>query len=121
MFNFIKKKKDPNILEIKYNLSSGIPFKWEWEVEDQTICNLVKCTSHGEQSKEPICGGKVETTYFFQGLKSGTTKIIFKCINFADNVVSEIDEYTVTVDQKLKIKLTSKENIKGITNYNEWK
>lgn len=108
MFKFLK-KKDSNLLEIKYNMSSGIPFKWEWEVEDQTICNLVKCTSHGERAKEPICGGKVETTYFFQGFKPGTTKIIFKCINIADNYLSKIDEYTVTVEKNLKIKLVSKE------------
>ncbi len=111
MFNFFK-KKDPNLLEIKYSISSGIPFKWEWEIEDQTICNLVKCTSHGEQTKKLICGGKVETTYFFKGFKPGTTKIIFKYINFADNYVSKIDEYTVIVNQNFKISLVSKEEKK---------
>ena len=109
MFSFFKRKKDPTILEIKYNTSSGIPFKWEWEVEDKTICSLVKCSSKGEKTKDPICGGKVETTYYFKGLKQGTTKIIFKYMNIADNYLSETNEYTVTVDQNLKVKLISKE------------
>ncbi len=108
LFNKKDKKKD-NLLEIKYNLSSGIPFRWEFEIENSKVCDFVKRESNAEKTKEPICGGNVETNYYFKGLKKGKTTIIFKCINFADNYLSEIHEYKVMVDDNLNISLISKE------------
>ncbi len=108
MFIFNRKKKE-NLFEIKYEMSSGIPFKWEHEIEDKEICEFVKKEVTGEKTKEPICGGPIEITYYFKGLKEGTTKIIFKYINFADNYVSEINEYQISVDKELIITLISKE------------
>lgn len=111
MFNLWKKekKKNQNILEIKYDISSGIPFRWEYEIENKKICELTKSTAKGEKTKEPICGGNVETTYFFKGLKRGITIIRFKLINIGDGYISKIDEYKIEVDENLKINLISKE------------
>ena len=113
MINIFKKKdknkkENSNFLEIKYDLSSGIPFRWEYEIENNKICEFVKSESKGEETKEPICGGNVETKYYFKGIKPGKTKIIFKCINFADNYQSKTDEYKVLVDDNLNITLISK-------------
>lgn len=91
-----KKKKN---LEITYDISAGIPFRWEYEIEDTTICEFVESKSICEKAKEPICGGKVEISYIFRGLKSGKTRIIFKLINFADNYLSRVDEYNIKVDK----------------------
>ena len=93
-----KKKKSKN-LEIVYDINAGIPFRWEYEIEDNTICEFVESKSVGEKAKEPICGGKVEISYIFRGLKSGKTRINFKLINFADNYLSRIDEYNIKVDK----------------------
>ena len=98
------------LLEIKYENSSGIPFRWEYEIENKEICEFVKFKKQGEKTKRPICGGSIEKTYYFKGIKEGTTKIIFKHINFADNYLSEINEYTIEVDSKLNISILSKEN-----------
>lgn len=104
-----KEKEESNVLIIKKDISSGIPFRWEFEIENKDICEYIKKESKGEKTKEPLCGGKIETIYCFKGIKEGTTKIIFKYKNFADNYISQIEEYKVVVDNQLKIKIDSKE------------
>ena len=45
MLNLFKKKNIENnskLLEIKYTISSGIPFKWEYEIENKQICEYIK-------------------------------------------------------------------------------
>ena len=109
MIKLFKKKENKNLLDITYNESSGIPFKWEYEIEDNTICEFAKTISKVEKTKEPICGGKVDTHFLFKGLKQGTTKIIFKYVNFADNYLSEINTYTIEVKEDLKPIIINKE------------
>ena len=36
------KKTNSKLIEIKYEISSGIPFKWEYEIENNKICEFVK-------------------------------------------------------------------------------
>ena len=113
MLNLFKKKNIENnskLLEIKYNLSSGIPFKWEYKIENNEICEFIKCESKGEKTKEPICGGNVETSYYFKGIKKGKTSILFKCINYADNYQIKTDEYKILVDESLNIIISSKKS-----------
>lgn len=109
---FIKKKS--NKLEIVYDISSGIPFRWEYEIKDNSVCEFVKVKSKGEKKRKPICGGNVQNTYIFRGLKSGKTKIIFKLINIADNNISEVDEYNIEVDDDNNTILLSKEHKRNI-------
>ena len=111
MLSLFKKKNIENnskLLEIKYNLSSGIPFKWEYKIENNEICEFIKCESKGEKTKEPICGGNVETSYYFKGIRKGKTSIFFKCRNFVDNYQTKIDEYKILVDDNLNITIKSK-------------
>ena len=115
MLNIFKKKEqnkktNSKLIEIKYEISSGIPFKWEYEIENNKICEFVKKESKAEKTKVPICGGNVEKIYYFKGLKKGNTTIFFKCINFADNYQSAIDEYKVNVDDNLNINIISKKS-----------
>ena len=54
MLNLFKKKNIENnskLLEIKYSLSSGIPFKWEYEIKNNKICEFIKSESKGEKTK----------------------------------------------------------------------
>ena len=59
MGEIMSKKK----LEIVYNINAGIPFKWEYEIKDNSICELANIKSKGEKTKEPICGGNIENIY----------------------------------------------------------
>ena len=105
MLNLFKKKNIENnskLLEIKYSLSSGIPFKWEYEIKNNKICEFIK--------SESICGGNVETSYYFKGIKKGKTSILFKCINYADNYQIKTDEYKILVDESLNIIISSKKS-----------
>jgi len=117
MFSLFKKKKketknDSNLLDITYSMSSGIPFRWEYEIEDKTLCEFVRIDYEAEKTKEPICGGQVDSHYLFKGLKEGKTKIIFKLINFGDNYLSEINTYTIKVDENNIITVLNKEEKK---------
>ena len=100
---FKKKNNSSKKIEISYDISSGIPFRWEYEIEDNTIVELIKKETKGEKTKEPICGGKLTIKYIFKGIKNGKTKIIFKLVNFSDNHIEREEKYDVSVDEKLNI------------------
>lgn len=112
MFKLFKKKEkiDQNLLDITYSVSSGIPFRWEYVIEDESIIKFEKINYVSEKTKEPICGGNVDHHYLFKGLKRGKTKIIFKYVNFADNYLSETNTYEVEVNEDLKPIILSKED-----------
>ena len=102
---FSKKNKKSKKLEISYKMSSGIPFKWEYEIIDETIVEFVKKEVKGEKTKRPICGGPITIYYYFKGLKEGKTKIVFKLVNLTNNSLEKEEEYNISVDEKLNIAL----------------
>ena len=102
---FKKKNNSSKKIEISYDISSGIPFRWEYEIEDNTIVELIKKETKGEKTKEPICGGKLTIKYIFKGIKEGKTKIIFKLVNFADNYIDREEVYNISVDKNLNLKI----------------
>ena len=98
---------DEKHLVLQYKISSGIPFKWEYEIEDESIVVLEKTHKLKNKIKKNVSGGPVYTNYIFKGLKEGTTKITFKFVSItgenSDNFTKE--EHIVKVDKDLKIKL----------------
>ena len=102
---FKKKNNSSKKIEISYDISSGIPFRWEYEIEDNTIVELIKKETKGEKTRVPICGGQLNIKYIFKGLKEGKTKIIFKLVNFADNYIDREEVYNISVDNNLNIKI----------------
>lgn len=102
---FKKKNNSSKKIEISYDISSGIPFRWEYEIEDNTIVELIKKETKGEKTKEPICGGKLTIKYIFKGIKEGKTKIVFKLVNFADNYIDREEVYNISVDKNHNIKI----------------
>lgn len=92
-------------LDISYRMSSGIPFRWEYEIEDTNIVEFVSKKTVGEKTKEPICGGPITIHYYFKGKKKGNTKIIFKLVNFADNYLDKEEVYNISVDDRLNAKI----------------
>ena len=101
---FIKRKNSKK-LEIKYNINSGIPFKWEYEILDNDIVEFINKKTVGEKTKEPICGGSLTIYYYFKGIKKGNTVMKFRLINFADNYIEREEEYNISVDKNLNLKI----------------
>lgn len=52
-------------------------------------------------------GAPVITNYVFKGLKEGRTVIIFKYVNFVNNIVDKTEEHEVIVDKVLNISLVN--------------
>ena len=96
-------------LELTYEINSGIPFKWEYEIGDSSIVKFVKSYVVDNENKEVIDGASVSTNYVFEGLKEGTTTITFKYVNFADNYVSSEEKHIVKVDSDNNIFLVKEE------------
>ena len=107
IMQFLKKKKKEKekYLILNYEISAGIPFKWEVEIEDPSIVELEKKEVLKSKSKKPLCGGPVYTDYYFKGLKKGETNILFKFVSITGERDDElIETHHVVVDEELNIK-----------------
>ena len=93
-------------LEITYEITAGIPFKWEYEIKDKSIVKFIKNYVVKDYNEEgALCGAPVIINYVFKGLMEGETTIIFKLVNFADNYEKKKEKYKVKVDKDLNISL----------------
>ena len=94
-------------LEITRQINAGIPFRWEYEIEDPTVVEFVKSYIIENDNKGGKVGGKISTNYVFKGLKKGSTKIKFNYVYFTENRVDSTDEFTVKVDDNLNISIVA--------------
>ena len=97
-------------LEITYEVNSGIPFRWEYEIKNGKIVEFVKESFINDNKDKTICGAPINHVYLFKGIKKGKTKIIFKYHNFADDYIDEEDIYDVVVDKDMNISIVNKTN-----------
>ena len=104
------KIKEPKNLELVYEINAGIPFRWEVEVEDETIIKYLNSKVIRDDNKGGLVGASVYTKYIFGGLKEGTTTITFNYYNFADDYISSKDIYLVEVDDNKNVSVISKKN-----------
>lgn len=105
IIKFVSKNDGSKQLELTYDINAGIPFKWEVEVEDESIVKYVKNYVIEDENKGGLVGGKVSRNYVFKGLKKGTTTIVFKYVNFTDGRVEKEEKHIVKVDKDLNISL----------------
>lgn len=108
LFMVIKNLKNEGSkeLELTYTINSGIPYKWEFEIEDESIVKFVR--KHDiEVGQDGIAGAPVSTNYVFKGLKEGKTTITFKKVSIVDGSVEEESKNTIKVDKKLNISLVA--------------
>lgn len=98
-------RKNSNELELTYEINAGIPYRWEYEIEDESIVKFVKSYVIRDDNKDGIVGASIYTNYVFEGLKEGKTHITFKYVNFVDNIVEKEENHTVRVDKRGKISL----------------
>jgi len=87
------------ILELTYKQNAGIPYKWEYKIEDESIVKFVKSYVVEDDNKDGKVGAPIYTNYVFKGIKKGTTTITFKFINITTNKVEKEEVNKVKVDE----------------------
>lgn len=100
-------KESSKQLELTYKINAGIPFKWEYAIENPKIVKFVKSYVVKDENKGAIVGAPVYTNYVFKGLKEGTTTITFKYVNFTEGTITEERKHTVKVDENNNISLVN--------------
>ena len=96
-------------LKLTYKINAGIPFRWEYEIEDESVVQFVKSYVVKDENKGGIVGAPVYTAYIFRGLKEGETTINFKYVNFTEGEVTGVEKHKVKVDKDKNISLISEE------------
>ena len=103
---FIKSK--PKDLKLTYEINAGIPFKWEYEIEDESIVKLERSFVDDKNKRQK--GGIVNEHYIFSGLKEGTTTITFRTVSITGEYPdSNIEKNIVRVDKNLNVTLVKKQ------------
>ena len=100
---FIFKDNSSKTLELTYQTSKGIPFRWEYEIEDESIVKLERSFVDDENKRQK--GGIVYNHYVFKGLKEGKTTIRFKYVEFTKDRVEREEVVNVKVDKFKNISL----------------
>lgn len=106
IFLMHKPKNNPKQIEFTYEINAGIPFKWEYEIEDESIVKFVKSYVIRDDNKGGIVGASVYTNYVFEGIKKGTTTITFRTVSITGEYPpSNEQKHVVTVDNSGNISL----------------
>ena len=93
-------------LKLSYEINSGIPFRWEYEIEDHNIVKFDRNYVERDDNKGGLVGAKVTTAYIFKGIKPGKTTITFKLVSITkEHEPSNIEVHNVIVDDNLNIKI----------------
>lgn len=94
--------KNRDTVDIKLMTNGGVPYEWEYKIEDESV---VKLKNQYSKDLDPeLDGGRVELHYVFEALKEGKTMIVFKykSVTGEDDTMSE-EKYLVNVDKDLNI------------------
>ncbi len=92
-------------LELTYKTNGGVPYKWEYKIEDESIVEFVKTKNITSKKDKELTGGPVYINYVFKGLKEGKTTINFKYVNIIDKTIEKEDKVSVKVDKYKNISL----------------
>ena len=96
-------------LELTYKTNGGVPYKWEYKIEDESVVEFVKTKDITSEKDKQLDGGPVYINYIFKGLKKGKTTITFKYVNIVDGSVDKEEKITVKVDKYKNISLNAGE------------
>lgn len=92
-------------LELTYTTNGGVPYKWEYEISDNSIIEFVKSYEIENQNKDGMVGAPISTNYVFKGLKKGKTTITFRYISIIDGSISKEEIVNVKVDKNKNVSL----------------
>ena len=107
---FVFKKNDPVNVELFYKTNGGVPYKWEYTIEDPSIVKLESSYVVEDQNNDGMVGAPIKTKYIFRGLKSGTTSVTFKYVSVVDGSVDKEEKNTLKVDKDLNVSLVTDSN-----------
>ena len=107
VFNKSEKPSGYKELELTYKTNAGVPYKWEFEIEDESIVELARTKDITSDEDKELDGGPVSINYVFRGLKKGKTTITFKYVNVTDGTIKNEDKVTVKVDKYKNIALNA--------------
>lgn len=94
-------------LELTYMTNGGVPYRWEYKIEDESIVEFVRNKDITSEEDKKLDGGPVYINYIFRGLKEGKTTITFKYVNIVDNSIERKEKVTVKVDKYKNISLVA--------------
>ena len=92
-------------LELTYTTNGGVPYKWEYEISDNSIIEFVKSYEIENQNKDGMVGAPISTNYVFKGLKKGKATITFRYVSIIDGSISKEEIVNVKVDKNKNISL----------------
>ncbi len=100
-------KHNPKELELTYEINAGIPFKWEYEIDNPEIVAFERKYVVKDENTGGKVGASVYTNYVFKGLKEGNATITFKIVSITnDNYEpTNIEVHHVQVDNDGNISL----------------
>lgn len=102
------KEEGKKELEITIESSGGVPYVWEYEIDDKSIVEFVKTVDTTPEEDKRLEGGPVYTNYVFKGVKEGKTDITFRYVSIDDKSIVKEMTYTVKVDKNNNISLKGK-------------
>lgn len=91
-------------LEITVTTNGGVPYSWQYEIEDDEIVKYVK--KYTIEEDESLDGGPVSINFVFEGLKEGKTIVKLKYVNIKDDSIEKEKVYSVRVDKLKNISLS---------------
>lgn len=94
-------------LELTYKTNGGVPYKWEYKIEDESVVRCVETKDITSEDDNKLAGGPVYINYIFKGLKQGKTTITFKYVSIIDGSIEKEDKVTVKVDKFKNISLVA--------------
>ena len=101
----VNQDKGKKEVEITMTINAGIPYKWVYTIEDESIVKFVKQYVKEDKNTDGMVGAEVSTNYVFKGLKEGKTKVIFAEKSITDNEVVKEETYTLKVDKNKNIEI----------------
>jgi len=99
-------------IELTYEINAGIPFKWEYEIEDPDIVEFKRSYVIRDDNKGGLVGGKVVTNYVFKGKKEGVTTVTFNFVRIdsEEKIIDHSEKHTIKVDKDKNISLVAVKN-----------
>lgn len=102
----IKNYRSPKELELTYQKSAGVPYKWTYLIEDPSIVECTRVYLLKDEKKSREKGAPIYNNYVFRGLKEGVTHVTFKYVSIVEeNYPETIETHTIKVDKNLNISL----------------
>lgn len=90
-------------LEITVNTNGGVPYNWQYEIEDEEIVKYLK--KYTVEEDKTLDGGPISINFVFEGLKEGKTTIKLKYVSVIDNSIEKEEIHHVKVDKLKNISL----------------